>query len=319
MEWKDQYPKKVKPTYNELLNYMPIQVRELFLIFNDEMESKYKVYNKYQRYTADDGWVYGYCRNYRCELICVFIKSDCFNVLGIGVKNEESLRNALNEVQRVYHAGYEKKYADLSAKRREDQIKRTKLRLEREKAQMDCITEKIDKTKLNQFKWCPKVSRDTLLKLYQSDAKGIMDQELLDEVGYTFYTRCRQAQDTRLWLEKGRLLCHQCGTVLSPTGYTSVVACPCGYCYTYREYRRSFHTHNMPAGRATSIFDQYALKWPGCKDPNEKMQLIDRLIHECHVSLMSGVQGRSVCVNLIEGTKKQISDLIMVLAYGKQG
>jgi len=44
------------------------------------------------------------------------------------------------------------------------------------------------------------------------------------------------------------------------------------------------------------------------------MLLIDWLVHECHVTLMSGEKGRSVCVNLIEGTLKQISDLIMKIA-----
>ena len=46
------------------------------------------------------------------------------------------------------------------------------------------------------------------------------------------------------------------------------------------------------------------------------MMLIDWLIHQCHVTLMSGAKGRSVCVNLLEGTKKQILDVINNLAYG---
>lgn len=45
------------------------------------------------------------------------------------------------------------------------------------------------------------------------------------------------------------------------------------------------------------------------------MMLIDWLIHQCQVTLMSGAKGKSVCENLIEGTRKQISDLILKLAY----
>ena len=71
----------------------------------------------------------------------------------------------------------------------------------------------------------------------------------------------------------------------------------------------------MPGGRATPIFENFMQKWPGCKDEKSKMLLIDWLVHECHVTLMSGAKGRSVCVNLIEGSLKQISDLIMKLAY----
>ena len=76
-----------------------------------------------------------------------------------------------------------------TAKRREDQITRTKLRLEREKAEMTALTENLDLSTFNQFRWSKKVSRSSLLKLYQGDAKGILDEELLDDVGYTFFTR----------------------------------------------------------------------------------------------------------------------------------
>ena len=72
----------------------------------------------------------------------------------------------------------------------------------------------------------------------------------------------------------------------------------------------------MPGGRATEIFEHFAKTWPHLKETSQKMMLIDWLIHQCHVTLMSGAKGRSVCVNLLEGTKKQILDVINNLAYG---
>ena len=71
----------------------------------------------------------------------------------------------------------------------------------------------------------------------------------------------------------------------------------------------------MPGGRASPIFEKFMQKWLGCKTTKDKMLLIDWLVHECHVTLMSGEEGRSVCINLIEGTLKQIGDLITELAY----
>ena len=50
--------------------------------------------------------------------------------------------------------------------------------------------------------------------------------------------------------------------------------------------------------------------------PKIKCFLIDWLIHVCHVTLMSGEKGRSVCVNLIEGTLSQVTDIILEFAYG---
>jgi len=142
------------------------------------------------------------------------------------------------------------------------------------------------------------------------------DEALLDDVGFTFYTRCTQAKKARDLMEKGQMLCLQCGAVLHAKNYTGLAECSCGTCYTYREYRRSCNAADMPGGRAAPVFDNFIQQWPCCGDTASKMMLIDRLIHECHVTLMSGIKGRSVCVNLIEGTKKQISDVIMQLAYG---
>jgi hypothetical protein len=127
--------------------------------------------------------------------------------------------------------------------------------------------------------------------------------------------------------KKGQIICHHCNTVLDANTVTYAnytprskdnkpIICACGYAYTYREYRRSSNAVNMPGGRATPIFENFMQKWLQCKDTKSKMFLIDWLIHECHVTLMSGEKGRSVCINLIEGTLKQISDLILKLAYG---
>ena len=35
--WKEKYPKKTKPVYNELLDFFAPHVRELFLEFDREM------------------------------------------------------------------------------------------------------------------------------------------------------------------------------------------------------------------------------------------------------------------------------------------
>jgi hypothetical protein len=195
-------------------------------------------------------------------------------------------------------------------------MENSKRRVEREKLEMAQILESVDAEKLNAFKWCGKVSRNALLRLYKSEAMGLFDEELLDGIGLTFFTRCKQSKDTLPLLNKGQMICHNCGAILTATGSASVTSCECGFCYTYREYRRSFNANNMPAHRAQPIFDAFMDKWPKCRDVNGKMMVIDWLIHECHVTLMSGEKGRSVCMNLIEGTKKQIQDLISTLAYG---
>jgi hypothetical protein len=163
----------------------------------------------------------------------------------------------------------------LTDDKKANQIQRTRIRLAREKEQMEIVKENLNPDLLNCFKWAPKVSRSKLIKLYKSEAEGFLDEELLDDVGYTFYSRCKQAKEIRETLDKGQIICHYCGTILAPASYTAAVSCSCGHFYTYREYRRSCNTANMPGGRATPIFHSFVDKWSGCKSFSEKMLLID--------------------------------------------
>lgn len=313
-KWISRFPRNTKPTYEELLAFLPNKIRPLFLRFNDEMNNTYKVYNNWHRFEKSIGWVYGYCRNYRCELLYVSIGDGCFHALGVEIVDEKSLCCAFQKAKEAYDNGYEDRYARLVAKKKADQIQRTRVRLAQEKEQIEKLKENLDPDLFNRFKWTPKVSRRKLVQLYNSEAQSCIDEELLDDIGYTFYTRCKQAREVREHMDKGQLICHYCGTILIPDSYTAVVSCPCGYHYTYREYRRSCNAANMPGGRAAPIFHRFEDKWPGCKNNNEKMLLIDWLIHECHVSVMSGAKGRSVCVNLIEGTLPQLRDTLETLA-----
>ena len=327
MEWKELHPKTRKPAYDELLAFFEPHIRDLFLRFDCEMNDRFKVHNKYHRFLINAGWAYGYGRNYSCELAAVTVRSDCFNILGVCVTDETSMARALSEAKKAYEDGFEERYDAVSAKKRADQIERAEKRMAREKAEMETFAAEIPFEKFNQFNWCRKISRNNLLRLYENEAKGMIDEALLDEVGYAFYARCKQAHDARICMERGEILCHYCGTVLkagraSPTGSVITrrdnsnvpVRCACGYSYTYREYRRSYMAVNMPGNRAAPVFEHFERKWPTCRDAVQKMLLIDWLIHECHVTLMSGAKGKSVCENLIQGTRKQITELIEKLA-----
>lgn len=46
----------------------------------------------------------------------------------------------------------------------------------------------------------------------------LYELDLLNEIGYTFYTRCKQARDTRQRLDKGEIICHYCGEVHQAMG-----------------------------------------------------------------------------------------------------
>jgi hypothetical protein len=145
----------------------------------------------------------------------------------------------------------------------------------------------------------------------------MINSELLDDVGFTIYARCLQAKEEMEIMEKGQIKCHNCSKILN---YDSgLILCLCGYQYMYKDYRRSFRTNNMPTGGAAHIFNGFIDKWPRMRDDVEKMRLIDWLIHEFHINLLTGTKGRFVGVNLIQGTKAQVKELILSLAYGDTG
>jgi len=157
--------------------------------FDQEMRGQFNVHNKYHKYLPTSGWSYGYGRSYNCELLTVTVSEDCFGVLGVSVKDNDSLQIALKKAKKAYDGGYEERYAEICAKRRASQIERTKKRVEREKTEMEKLYESADPDKLNRFKWTKKVSRSDLFKLYQGESKGLIDEVLLDDIGLTFYLR----------------------------------------------------------------------------------------------------------------------------------
>jgi len=313
--WQERFSKKNKPAYADLLNFFSPDIKDLFIKFDYEMGMRFGVKNKYHVFSDAHGWTYGYGRSYNCVLLTVTVGDNFFAVQNIPVTDGSSLEEALQKANDKYEKGFEKYCSDVSAKRRADQIERSKKRAARENNEMEIILDNIDKNKLNRFNWQKKVSRNDLLRLYQSEAKGIADEFLLDDVGISFYLRCKQAKEIRDLMERGQMQCFNCGAVLQATGYANLTACACGHFYTYREYRRNCNAVNMPGGRAVPVFNKFIDQWPVCKTPSEKMMLIDWLIHECHVTLMSGNKGRSVCKNLIEGSIGQITELINKLAY----
>ena len=57
--WQNRFPRDTKPTYGELLAFLPQAVQPLFLRFNEEMNAAYGVYNKRLPYERDAGSVNG--------------------------------------------------------------------------------------------------------------------------------------------------------------------------------------------------------------------------------------------------------------------
>jgi hypothetical protein len=68
----------------------------------------------------------------------------------------------------------------------------------------------------------------------------------------------------------------------------------------------------------TEVTRRYVHELPGCKTPQEKMILIDALIHACHAWVKKGFTyyGRPLAVNSIEGKMNEVVVFVENLPYG---
>jgi RNase P subunit RPR2 len=173
----------------------------------------------------------------------------------------------------------------------------------------------------DKFHWAKRVSRRDIQRLYESDAQGLLDEDLLNEVHYAIYVRVCDMFEVREAQQYGRVKCRQCRAPITQPyrmgtrNKTNVLKCEqCGWQVTCGEFYKSYTGKSMLPGSVTDIFESYMEHFPKAKKPVEKLLLIDWLIHQFHV--MQGVPGKTVGQNVIQGTADQVRDLIETLAYG---
>lgn len=173
------------------------------------------------------------------------------------------------------------------------------------------------------------MGRGLIRRLYEGEARGLLDEALLDDMGTRFALRC-DAVLTVAEAKKGRVACPRCkagGTstvIVRETGKDDeLLRCPaCGWAAAWGEYYRRCRRRQLNEGGAGYAFRTYLSQWQAARTPAEKMLAVDRLIHEFHVYLMrhrrTGETGdkhcRSVAVHLIEGNLAEVITFLEELA-----
>lgn len=184
------------------------------------------------------------------------------------------------------------------------------------------------------IRWSRRVSRDKIHRLYESDARGMLDEELLDDVGYGIYARCVDMLEVAE-AERGKVKCRNCGNIIIRQegeeaehpgvgivlggGEGEALKCDrCSWQTTWGEYCRSLRGNNMHASRCEPLFESFVKQWPSTQSPSAKLRLIDDLIHEFHVFDMAHGKelGGQVGPNVIQGAAKDVMALMDTLAYG---
>jgi hypothetical protein len=167
----------------------------------------------------------------------------------------------------------------------------------------------------DEIHYARRVRQDKIRRLYTLDAKGIVDEELIDDVGYAMFARCESIRvATRA--HAGKATCPRCrGRVDHGWDKAEVLRCPCGWGTTWGEYLKTYQGKQLHGGQAYPIFREFIDRWPPARTPRDKMLAIDALIHACHGQWRGGI-GRPAACNLIEGTMRELVRFLDDLAYG---
>jgi len=164
-------------------------------------------------------------------------------------------------------------------------------------------------------------------KLYESEASGLLDEELLDDVGISLYLRC-QSILTVGQAQRGQVQCPRCSNAGRNTvierrshGKEEVLKCPqCSWRATWGEYLGTYQGKQLSEGGAGAYLRAFVTRYEHAKTPTRKLLAIDRVIHEFHYNAVESLRRptRAACVNLIGGRLTDVVAFLNDLTYGEQ-
>jgi hypothetical protein len=171
--------------------------------------------------------------------------------------------------------------------------------------------------------WAPRVPKQKIRRLYESEARGLLDEALLDDVGLMLLLRCQsilQAEEAR----RGRVRCPGCEAVIIRPDHRpeeELLHCGgCGWEMRWQEYAKSFRRKQLNVGGARKAFQSYVECYSRAQSPRDRMLLVDQLIHAFHVMLVVWSEdpqpSRPACPNLIDGKLSELVPFLDSLAYG---
>jgi hypothetical protein len=163
--------------------------------------------------------------------------------------------------------------------------------------------------------WAPRVSQGKIRRLYELDAQGIYDDELIDEVGYALLARC-ESFITACRAVQGELTCPRCAQIISRA---EMLHCPCGWELLWIDYFKTIqHRQLSGAEPVLNLFGEYIVTFPSASTPQEKVLAIDCLIHGFHWYYKDNSVTRPAAVNLIEGRMNEVVAFLNSLSCSDQ-
>jgi ribosomal protein L37AE/L43A len=179
-----------------------------------------------------------------------------------------------------------------------------------------------DRGGLGDVRRASRVNPSLIRRLYETDAPGIVDDELIDEVGHALHARCRSILLATEAHERGRVRCPSCGhLIVRPTGVpiqaVEITCDRCAWSVRGSDYLKTYQDKHLHGGGAVALFEAFIEQFERAPLPRGKVLAIDRLIHGFHCTSMGG-PGRIAATNLIYAkNKRELLAFLDTLPYGE--
>lgn len=165
------------------------------------------------------------------------------------------------------------------------------------------------------IRWAPTLPSHKLVRLYEQNAAGMLDDELVDDVGWRLWDRLSDV----VRVTDGRVRCPGCATEFQVRARDrdpdEPVQCPGGdWAVTPRAWHQSWQHRDLNGN--CPEFPRFVHEWPRARAPRDRMLLIDAVVHALHVSSRDDVPGNFAARNFLDGSRPKIVALLDELAYG---
>jgi hypothetical protein len=165
--------------------------------------------------------------------------------------------------------------------------------------------------------WAPRLSKVQIERLYQSCGRGLLDEELVDDVGFSLYSRCISMLQVREAM-CGSPPCQSCGASaqLDQEPVPFARCANCGWTCPWAQYQKTYQLKGLFAGGLEPFVRNFVAKFPATHSHRERLVLIDALIHRFHWESEGVADGRPGATSLIQGKMKDIMAFLDRLDYG---
>jgi hypothetical protein len=165
--------------------------------------------------------------------------------------------------------------------------------------------------------WAPRLSKVQIQRLYQSCGRDLLDEELVDDVGFSLYSRCISMLKVSEAI-RGKPPCPVCETTaqLDQESIPFVRCANCGWMCPWDQYQKTYQRKGLSAGGLEPFVKDFVHRFPATHSHRERMLLIDRLIHRFHWESDDVDDGRPGATSLIEGKMKDVMAFLDRLSYG---